>query len=1008
MKRFLLLLSSILLLSIANSWGQNYTKLLNDWIQGYETQFPDVGKLRITDVKVLGNSRQLRVYGNSNFQSLPFRNEMISQMVYEIDSIVSPYIKGYKVIIYADKVNVNSLVPNYYRNDKDKDRLSKVKKKPEPFIQLTSRPYTISSGLADRNIALWASHGWYYDQRSDRWRWQRARLFNSVEDKLPLAFVLPYLVPMLENAGAHVLMPRERDTQTNEVIVDNDSCTGNSIYREVGESRYFKQGGSAGFGLQRTLYIEDETPFKEGTYRSVKGTDEGTTYFEWIPDIPESGYYQVSIAYRSKAESCKDASYTIYHSGGNTEVKVNQTMGGGTWIYLGNYYFHKGLNEEFGKVVLSSKSEDEGCLVIADAVRFGGGMGNIARRPGNDTNVEIAKRKRPNRNAKVVAPYAKSSYELSGRARYLEGARYWMQWAGVPDSIYNYSYGLNDYTDDFASRGGWVNWLNGGSIYAPDSAGLGIPIDLSFAFHTDAGVRHDGVIGTLGLYTTESGDKKLGEYFPDKQSRYASRDLTDVVLSTIVDDIRTTYNSDWAYRGVRNKNYAETRRPEVPSMILELLSHQNMEDMQYALDPQFRFMVSRSIYKGILKFIATQHNIPYVVQPLPVTHLSASLSGNEVILSWQPQEDSLESSATPTGYVVYSRQGDGGFDNGIYVTDTMVRLPLPNDLAMSYQVIATNKGGSSMPSETVGAMRLTDSKGTVLVVNGFTRIAAPEAFRGGEVAGFAEWLDAGVPHGDELSYVGNQYLFDCKADWLDDDSPGWGGSYSDFEKERVKGNDFDNIHLHGSSIAAAGYSYASSSLAAIEDGNIKMEEYILVDLILGEQKATLLGRDSTDWQFKSFSLNLQSLLRNYTRYGGALLVSGAHIGSDLWHGGASNKSDQKFAEEVLKYKWRTNNASRSGVVNGVYAPKGAILGKYQFATTPNATVNAILMADGIEPVGKNAYTVMRYDDNNISAGVAYAGPYRVVALGFPIESVVDVESRHQLMQELLEFLNGKR
>ena len=143
-----------------------------------------------------------------------------------------------------------------------------------------------------------------------------------------------------------------------------------------------------------------------------------------------------------------------------------------------------------------------------------------------------------------------------------------MQWAGVPDSIYNYSYGVNDYTDDFASRGAWVNWLNGGSHYAPDSAGLGIPIDLALAFHTDAGVRHDGVVGTLGLYTTDSGDKKLGERFPDKQSRYASRDLTDIVLTSIVNDIRSTYNTDWAYRGIRNKNSAETRRPEVPSLIL--------------------------------------------------------------------------------------------------------------------------------------------------------------------------------------------------------------------------------------------------------------------------------------------------------------------------------------------------------------------------------------------------------------------------------------------------------
>ena len=43
-----------------------------------------------------------------------------------------------------------------------------------------------------------------------------------MEDIGPLAFTVPYLVPMLENAGANVFLARERDFQTNEVIVDND------------------------------------------------------------------------------------------------------------------------------------------------------------------------------------------------------------------------------------------------------------------------------------------------------------------------------------------------------------------------------------------------------------------------------------------------------------------------------------------------------------------------------------------------------------------------------------------------------------------------------------------------------------------------------------------------------------------------------------------------------------------------------------------------------------------
>ena len=99
-------------------------------------------------------------------------------------------------------------------------------------------------GLDGRHIALWQSHGMYYDIDADRWQWQRPCLFQTVEDMFTQSFVLPFLVPMLENAGAYVLLPRERDTQKNEVIADNDGCHeayGTSSYEESGK---WKEAGS--------------------------------------------------------------------------------------------------------------------------------------------------------------------------------------------------------------------------------------------------------------------------------------------------------------------------------------------------------------------------------------------------------------------------------------------------------------------------------------------------------------------------------------------------------------------------------------------------------------------------------------------------------------------------------------------------------------------------------------------------------------------------------------------
>lgn len=53
-------------------------------------------------------------------------------------------------------------------------------------------------------------------------------------------------------------------------------------------------------------------------------------------------------------------------------------MGGGTWIFLGYFTFDKGSDH---KITLSNRSKHAGRIVTADAVKIGGGMGNIARLP---------------------------------------------------------------------------------------------------------------------------------------------------------------------------------------------------------------------------------------------------------------------------------------------------------------------------------------------------------------------------------------------------------------------------------------------------------------------------------------------------------------------------------------------------------------------------------------------------------------------------------------------------
>ena len=397
----------------------------------------------------------------------------------------------------------------------------------------------------------------------------------------------------------------------------------------------------------------------------------------WMPDLPETRDYAVYVSYKSFPNSTEDARYTIIHLGDTTEVSVNQRMGGGTWIYLGTYRFRKGSKES--KVVLTNHSSSKaGSIVTADAVKFGGGMGNVARylSAGGQT-VEDAR--------------------ISGDPRFCEGARYWMQWAGVPDSIYNLNEGSNDYVDDYKNRGLWVNWLAGGSEVNPKEGGLHIPLDLSLAFHSDAGTTlTDQTVGTLAIFD----DQHYGGTFFNGASTSMSHQLADLVQSSIVEDIRALYEPRWNRRQIWDKPYFEAWMPRVPAMLLELLSHQNFADMRYGLDPRFRFTVGRAVYKGILRFICGQRGEPCVVQPLPVRRMSLkAVDSRQAELSWAPRPDSLEPSAMPDRYLVYRRIGDCGWDNGTLVRDTILRVEFVPDKICSFKVVAVNDGGRSFDSE---------------------------------------------------------------------------------------------------------------------------------------------------------------------------------------------------------------------------------------------------------------------------------------------------------------------
>ena len=980
------------------------------------------GRLTVDKVSVKGN--KLQIYFSRYISDRALRDEDLEKINSAIRSRMPSKYSDYKNSFeaYSADTPLKSLVSRY-ASGKGPDGVAKSNRfdKAEiPLVRNVSRHLDAPEGLQGRHIALWQSHGLYYDQSQARWKWQRPRLFQTCEDLFTQSFVLPYLVPMLENAGAVVMMPRERDIQPAELIVDRDTSPRNGTYSETNGARGWHDAGVKGFAALRDVYHEGENPFLEGGARMAESVDRadaaGTAV--WAPEITDDGEYAVYVSYVTLPQSTANAEYTVSHNGGKTVFRVNQTMGGGTWIYLGTFGFRQDAEGQ-GVTLTNFTGRNDEC-VTADAVKFGGGMGNVSRSPW-----PTDEKGRPRKSEFEVRS------EISGYPRWCEGSRSWLQWAGMNDTIYSTSRFVDDYLDDYRSRALWVNALLGGSSRAPKEPGYKIPIDLAFAFHSDAGItRTDSIVGTLAIYTkTSEGSVK----YPSGGDRNIGREYADIIQNQIVSDIRATLEPQWSRRGIWDKSYYESRVPYVPAMLLELLSHQNFADMRYGHDPNFKFIVSRAVYKGMLKFIAWINDTEYVVQPLPVHSVAIDIEKGTARLSWEPTADPLEPTAVADEYIVYTRISDparvgdyhgqpeaglDGFDNGTRTDGNSYSVALEPGKIYSFKVAAANRGGESLCSEILSAGLAKEGTTTadVVVVNNFDRLAPPAWFTSTDTtfAGFMNHIDAGVAYQRDIAFTGEQYELRRSAGWLTTEPSSFGASYGSWEDKALAGNTFDYPLIHGAAILKAGLSFTSVSRRAVLDGKVSLGRYRICDLICGKQVRTPAGRGKISYSV--FPAAMRDALTAFLKNGGGLLVSGAYIASDcrdriydLEIDAGTVKSElepeRKFTEEMLKIDWLTNKGGGSGVVRGVQSPyRFSSTRKYNLYTAPNPWRYWVESPDGFT-ARKGAFTVLKYDDSGFSAAVAYKGKdYRSLAIGFPIETLSTQAEIDNLIKESLEFL----
>ena len=956
-RRITLCLLFLATLSLNAQTARDEAKLvekLNSYFAKYKpkgtrlTQAP-----RLVGYQLDHQKKTLVITADEFFACQEFTPEITANIYKKIKGEIPKVYRDYQLMVMTNGMTIDELIPNRLSQNADKSRLwGDIDYDGEPWVKNISSPVKVTHGLQNRHISLWASHGRFYDQARGYWRWQRPNLFSTTEDLYTQTIVVPYLIPMLEKAGAIVFTPRERDWQKQEIIVDNDGSKAN--YIEVTKGDKWQTSKQPGFAFHTGTYTDGENPFVAGSARMVKTTSSKSRYSlaTYQPYFQKAGRYAVYVSYQTLENSIPDALYTVWHKGERTQFHVNQQMGGGTWVYLGTFDFDAGYSE-FNRVTVSNQSSEKG-IVTTDAIRFGGGMGNIER-----------------------------DGLTSQLPRALEGARYWSQWAGMPYTVYSSKGGTNDYADDINVRSLTTNRLGGGSCYMPTIEGLKVPIELSLAFHSDAGYAKDGegLIGSLSICTTNHHEGKLNAGI----SRMASRDLADALLSNETLDLKHKYGQ-WNRRELFDRNYSETRLPEVPSAILEMLSHQNFPDMRYGQDPNFRFTLARSIYKTILRYVNDQHGRPFVVTPLAPDHFRVELKKGVACLSWDAVNDLQEPTAKPTGYVVYTAIGDADFDNGTYVRGkTEHEVELEPGLLYHFKVAAVNRGGESFTTEVLSACSMPNANKTVMIVNGFHRVSSPAIRNTPAEQGFDLDEDPGVTYGPTLGWSGRQINFDRKQMGVEDG--GLGNSGEELTGMLIAGNDFNYVMTHAKAIASAKqYNIVSCSSEAVEMGKVNLIGYDAVDLLLGLER-----HDGHSLKaYKTFTTHMQDALKRYTTHGGALLVSGAYVGTDM-----TQDADRQFLQNVLKSTWGGRSQTKDNKVKGLGT-------EMTYWKALNEEHYAATSADILQPV-KPAFTAMQYADG-YGAAIAYRSNCRLFVMGFPFECIEGEHKQASVMKGILNYL----
>lgn len=530
-----------------------------------------------------------------------------------------------------------------------------------PVAPAARQPAGVLSG---RIVFMNGGHGWVY--APDYWRLQRPAPLHDMNEDYGNLDQMNFFAAYCFNAGAVVVPMRPLGRQTNEVVLDNTSpqVTWTGSWANSTSTIYYGAAGAV--------------PYR---YAAFAATETATATY--TPNIPEAGFYPVYTWVRHGSDRGEQL-YRIRHTGGESQVRIPHHMVGNGWVYLGEYYFNAGSSTAAGAVVVSNlRASATGTYVFADAIRFGNGMGSVAR-----------------------------GGAVSGYPREDEGTRYWVQNSlgqGQDASLYDGS--GNDESDGWSAPPKMSREMN------REAAGS-MTDRLHINFHSNAG----GGRGALGLITSDpTPNQSVLAQLCGKEVNDDLRALGSPPL-----EVPWTTRSTHTYTGGYSEIDGSLFGYEMDATIIEVAFHDSADDTKILRDPKGRAAIARAALHGVIRYMNRFGGAPLAFPPEPPANVEAHASGGGgVYLSWAPPVSSGGSGA-PTGYVIYQSTDGVGFGNPIVIDGTFSRnkhiIEMEPGAECYFRIAAINAAGESFPSEVVGCrVPLFHETPRVLIVNAYDR-----------------------------------------------------------------------------------------------------------------------------------------------------------------------------------------------------------------------------------------------------------------------------------------------